>query len=101
MTVDRPFIFGVAGLVAAAVCVSSSLWKKHRLPEFGRVAACFIAGPGLVSACWLIRQGLIPSEAVKLLVDVEDARCVLILGGLAAAWASVATITKECRSASS
>jgi hypothetical protein len=101
MTVDRAFLCGLAGLFAAVLCVTSSILREHRIPEFGRVAACFIAGPGVVTACWLIRQGLMPTEPVRLLLDVDESRLFLVLGGLAAGWVSVATIAKECQAAAS
>ena len=99
MTVDRIFLYGVAGLVSGALCIGLALLKRRRLPDLGQVASCFLAGPGLVGAFWLGREGLVPSTALRAVPEISDLRVYLILGGVALGWVSLLAIAKECRSA--
>lgn len=99
MTVDRIFLYGVAGLGASLACVVLSIRRQRRFPELGQVATCFLAGPGVVAACWLARQGLVPSEELRCFKELGELRLYLVLGGVAVGWVSLVAIAKECRSA--
>jgi hypothetical protein len=94
--VDRIFLYGVAGIGAACVCVAQSLRKRSRLPELGQVVGAFLAGHGVVAAAWLGWQGLVPSAALSTVPGSGELRAYLILSALAVAWVSVTSIASNC-----
>jgi len=94
--VDRIFLYGIAGLGAAGVCVAQSLRKRGRLPELGQVVVAFLAGQGVVAAAWLGCQGLVPSEALRGVPGIGELRVYLVLSGLAVGWVSITSIASSC-----